>query len=123
MPLYKVTELDGKAPIASQRLSKTHFTEKQQPNPSITMYKLVVLAALVAVATAGLLPANTLPFTTYAHAPLAYAAAPIAAPVAYSAPIAYSAPAVIPAPITYQTGYKVETEVEPVEQHGYSIKY
>ncbi|XP_071455225.1 larval/pupal cuticle protein H1C-like [Hetaerina americana] len=86
------------------------------------MYKLVVLAALVAVASAGLLPAATLPIATpfaYAHhAPLAYAA-PIAAPIA----TAYAAPAVIPAPVTYHTGYKVETEVEPVEQHGYSIKY
>lgn len=44
------------------------------------------------------------------HAPLAYSvAAP--APVAYAAPVAYT------------TGFKVETKSEPVEQHGYEIRY
>lgn len=49
--------------------------------------------------------------------PLTYAAAPVA--YAAPAPIAYAAPA----PIAYQTGAKVEAKYEPVEQHGYEIRY
>ncbi|XP_046404223.1 cuticle protein 16.5-like [Ischnura elegans] len=75
------------------------------------MYKLVIFAAVLALAAAA--PAGP-PGTIITYS------APIAAPVAA---VAYSAPAVIPAPITYHTGYHVAYEVEPVEQHGYSIKY
>ncbi|XP_071455214.1 cuticle protein 21-like [Hetaerina americana] len=76
------------------------------------MYKLVVFAAVLALAVAA--PAGP----PAATAVLAYSA-PVAAPVA----VAYAAPAVVPAPVAYHTGYHVAYEVEPVEQHGYSIKY
>ena len=56
----------------------------------------------------------------YAGAPLAYAGVPVAAPIAVApAPAAYALPPVreiAEAPI-------VQTAVEPVEQHGYSVRY
>jgi len=105
------------------------------------MYKLVVLAVLAVATQASLVPLGATPYAyqvsqgypagalayagaplAYAGAPLGYAAAHIAAPavaVAAPAPAAYALPPVreiAEAPI-------VETAVEPVEQHGYSIRY
>jgi hypothetical protein len=106
------------------------------------MYKLFVLAVVVATAQAGVVPA--LPANVYAaglqgyaglpiaHATLPYAA-PIAAPVA--APVlakTVAAPAVVapvaktyavPAPRTIEEAPIVEQIPEKVEQHGYSIRY
>jgi hypothetical protein len=95
------------------------------------MFKLVVLAVVLAAANAGIVPAPLgyaglgyagLPLG-YAGAalPLAYAGAPLAAPIApiAIAPQAYALPPVreVAEPSI------VEQAVEKVEQHGYSIRY
>ncbi|XP_034250100.1 vitelline membrane protein Vm26Ab-like [Thrips palmi] len=103
------------------------------------MYKLVVLAAVLAVAAAkpapGLLAYSGVPALhsgVIAASPLAYSAysAPaIAAPLAYSAPVAVAAPVAapvaysVPAAHSYVSGYNVAVHAEPVEQHGYKIAY
>ena len=98
-----------------------------------------VLAAVLAAANANVVYSG-LPGVgaiNYAHA--GYYGAPIAhaAPLAYAAPaaapVAYAAPAAIPAPVAtnyalppareIQEAPIVEQYVEPVEQHGYSIRY
>ncbi|XP_059476215.1 vitelline membrane protein Vm34Ca-like [Neocloeon triangulifer] len=128
---------EGPAPPRYKTLARPRsgITSLASNQHSATMYKLFVLAAVLAVAAAG----NILPYpyagayAGYAAHPLAYSAnlaapyaysAPIAAPVAYSAaaPLAYSA-AAIPAPVAYTSGYKVSYATEPVEQHGYKIAY
>lgn len=74
--------------------------------------KIVVLFAVVAVAYGGL---------TVAPAPLVYSAG---SPLVYSAqPVAVASPIAIPQAVAYSSGAKVETIVEPVEQHGYRIAY
>ncbi|XP_043194101.1 postacrosomal sheath WW domain-binding protein-like [Amphibalanus amphitrite] len=99
------------------------------------MYKQVIVLCLVlACAYGALLP------LAYSGAPLAYSGAPLAysgAPLAYSAaPLAYSAAplAYAAAPTTYAAAagafpsYETVTNTvsvaaEPVEQHGYTVKY
>ena len=55
----------------------------------------------------------------YGAAPLAYSAAPLAYSAA--APIAYSGAAAFP---SYETvSHSVSVAAEPVEQHGYTVKY
>ncbi|KAK7066579.1 hypothetical protein SK128_007736 [Halocaridina rubra] len=61
-----------------------------------------------------------------APAPVTYVGAP-AAPLVAPAQVAYAAapaaPLVAPAPYQVQTGVRTDVAVEPVEQHGYVIKY
>lgn len=67
----------------------------------------------------------------YAGAPLAYAGAPLAAPIAYAGATIAAPIAVAPAPAAYALppvreiaeAPIVQTAVEPVEQHGYSVRY
>jgi len=97
------------------------------------MYKLIVLAAIVAVASAdAVLPAGYAyaghpgyayaghPGYAYAgHPGYAYAGHPIAHAPVVAAPVQYALPPareVVNAPV-------VEQVVEPVEQWGYSIRY
>merc|ERR1711981_664077 len=112
---------------------------------SFTMYKLFVIAAVLATAAAegfypagyagygGLYPAGLagLPYGAgYAGAYGAYGYAGAVAAPAYAAPVV-AAPVVAPAPATYavpaprvvQEAPIVEKIVEPVEQWGYKIKY
>jgi hypothetical protein len=95
---------------------------------------LAVLVAAVAAAPQFLpyagytgLPYAAAPGFAYGYgaSPLAYSvAAPVALPAA-PAPVAYAAAPVAyaPGPISYQTGAKVVSKYEPVEQHGYQIAY
>lgn len=93
------------------------------------MYKLVVLAVLVVAAQSAILPG--LGYAGLAGAPLAYAGAPLAyagAPLGYAAaPVAIAAPApaayALPPVREIAEAPIVETLVEPVEQHGYSVRY
>jgi hypothetical protein len=93
------------------------------------MYKLVVLAVVLATAQAGLLaaPYAGLPL---AAAPLGYAGLPLAAPLGYAglplaaAPLAHHAHAyALPAVREVQEAPIIQQAVEPVEQHGYKIRY
>merc|ERR1711863_98467 len=108
--------------MGTVRLELSHFKHFE-----ITMYKLIVLAAIVAVASAdAVLPAGYAyaghPGYAYAgHPGYAYAGHPgyavahapvVAAPVQYALPPARE---VVNAPV-------VEQVVEPVEQWGYSIR-
>ncbi|XP_018566845.1 cuticle protein 21-like [Anoplophora glabripennis] len=93
-------------------------------------FKIVILAAVIAVARAGVIGA---PVATYAaapvvhHAPISYAAAPVvhhapisyaAAPVVHHAPLAYAAPAIakVAAPIAKAV---VAEEYDPNPQYSY----
>merc|ERR1712165_445719 len=113
---------------------------------SFTMYKLFVIAAVLATAAAegfypagyagygGLYPAGYAgAYGAYgyagavaapAYAAPAYAAPAVAAPVV-AAPVVAPAPATyaVPAPRVVQEAPIVEKIVEPVEQWGYKIKY
>jgi hypothetical protein len=100
------------------------------------MFKLVVLAVVLAAANAGIVPAPLgyaglgyagLPLG-YAGAalPLAYAGAPLAAPIAplAAAPLAIAPQAYALPPVREVAEPSiVEQAVEKVEQHGYSIRY
>ena len=87
--------------------------------------QFVVLAALVAVANAGILsaPLGYAPAPAYAHAPVGYAAAP--APVYAHAPVGYAA---APAPVAYAAtpvakavvAKTVDAEYDPNPQYSYS---
>lgn len=55
---------------------------------------------------------KTTPLTYYLHAPLTY-----------SVPLPYVSPAVVTAPVAYTTGVKVEAKAEPVELHGYEVRF
>jgi hypothetical protein len=91
------------------------------------MYKLVVLAVVLAAANAAVVAPG------YAGLPLGYAGHPYAAPAyahhAYAHPVA--APVIAPQPVQYVAppprevvnAPVVEQTVEPVEQWGYSIRY
>jgi len=106
------------------------------------MYKLFVIAAVLATATAegfypagyagygGLYPAGLAGLGGYGgYGAYGYAGA-LAAP-AYAAPLAAAPAVVAPAPVNYavpaprvlQEAPIVEKIVEPVEQWGYKIKY
>ncbi|XP_070001657.1 uncharacterized protein [Penaeus vannamei] len=86
------------------------------------MMKLVVLALALAAASAGVIQHPGLGLT-YAAAPLVHGAVPLVQP----APLTYTvgaAPALVnPAPYRVHTGVKTVVAAEPVEQHGYVIKY
>merc|ERR1712029_178822 len=95
-----------------------------------TMYKLFVLAAVLAVANSAVVYSGLPHAGAYAGA-LPYAHAGYYGGI--HAPVAYAAPAAIPAPVAVnyalpparevQEAPIVEQTVEPVEQHGYSIRY
>ncbi|XP_042208935.1 lamprin 1.8-10-like [Homarus americanus] len=113
------------------------------------MMKLVVLALALTAASAGTiysaglpyagLPYSGLPYSGLPYAGLPYAGLPYAGlpltgaqpysglPVAHASPVTYAAAAapalVAPAPYSVHTQNKVEVAVEPVENHGYVIKY
>ncbi len=44
-------------------------------------------------------------------------------PLAYSVPLAYASPATVTAPVAYTTGVKVEAKAEPIELHGYEVRF
>merc|ERR1711863_78783 len=97
---------------------------------SSTMYKLIVLATLLAACSAqvtinapgfaGVAAGIAHPYAHHAYAagiPYAHLhAAPVVAPVA---PVQYA----VPPPREIQLAPAVAQTVEPVEQHGYSIRY
>ncbi|KAF0290160.1 hypothetical protein FJT64_011600 [Amphibalanus amphitrite] len=87
------------------------------------MFRLVVLACVLACAFASLVPLgySGLGYSGLAHPALGYRHPVLAAPVTYSGvPTAYSA-AAFP---TYETvSHSVDITHEPVEQHGYVVKY
>ncbi|XP_069969439.1 uncharacterized protein [Penaeus vannamei] len=89
------------------------------------MMKLVVLALTLAAASAGTIYTASYPGLglTYGAAPLVHGAVPLVQP----APLTYTvgaAPALVnPAPYRVHTGVKTVVAAEPVEQHGYVIKY
>ncbi|XP_034253320.1 cuticle protein 21-like [Thrips palmi] len=96
-------------------------------------FKLVLLAAFVAAAQAGVLAPAPLAYSAgIAHAPLGYAAAPVAysAPAyAHAAPLAYSAPVVksIAAPVAYAAAPApvlaktvVDTDFDPNPSYSYA---
>lgn len=82
----------------------------------------VVLALALAAASAGVIQHPGLGLT-YGAAPLVHGAVPLVQP----APLTYTvgaAPALVnPAPYRVHTGVKTVVAAEPVEQHGYVIKY
>jgi len=85
------------------------------------------VAGVVSVAHS---PASTIPLARHvAVAPVVtYAAGPAVVhshhAIAHHAPIAYAAaPVAVPAPIAYATAPRVVHTYEPVEQHGYKIAY
>ncbi|XP_064094169.1 uncharacterized protein LOC135206690 [Macrobrachium nipponense] len=106
------------------------------------MMKLVVLAMALTAVSAGTVFTG-LPLThgalTYSGLPLATSGLPLAtsglplatshfgAPISQVVPTTYlagAAPALVqPAPYQIHTGVRAEVAVEPVEQHGYVIKY
>merc|ERR1712037_617991 len=108
------------------------FFESHHTQLHITMYKLILLAALPAgyaglpVGYAGL-PAG------YAGLPAGYAGLPAAHAGYAGIPYPYAAPAAIPAPVPVNYALPpvrevegapiVSQTVEKVEQHGYSIRY
>jgi len=75
------------------------------------------------------LPAQTIP--SYSGLPLTYSGLPATytgLPTAYSGlpihPTAYTTGSIVaPAPYTVHTGVRTEVAAEPVEQHGYVVKY
>lgn len=71
------------------------------------------------------LPFAGLPYTGLPFAGVPYAAAPGLTYAAAAPALTYAAaPALVaPAPYSVQTGVKTEVAVEPVEQHGYVVKY
>ncbi|XP_042878153.1 uncharacterized protein LOC122257140 [Penaeus japonicus] len=101
------------------------------------MMKLVVLALALSAASAGTIYQASYPGfgLTYGAGPLVHAGVPAVQP----APLTYTVPAVQPAPLTYtvaaapalvnpapyrvHTGVRTEVAAEPVEQHGYVVKY
>merc|ERR1712088_735570 len=115
-------------------MGHTHLSfvvEITSNSKSFNMYKLFVLAAVLATATAeGFYPAGYAGIHggLYGHGLGGYAA-----PVAAAAPVVAAAAPVIaapvanryavPAPRVLQEAPIVEKIVEPVEQWGYKIKY
>merc|ERR1712038_306957 len=110
------------------------FFESTHTTHISNMYKLIVLAAFLAVSSAQIYHSG-LPYAyaaghpyAYAGAPLNYAAPIAAAPIA-AAPIAAPIPApvatqyALPPPREVQEAPLVSQSVEKVEQHGYSIRY
>nr|XP_027228941.1 uncharacterized protein LOC113820775 [Penaeus vannamei] len=96
-------------------------SEDPGPHSPSSMMKLVVLALALAAASAGVIQHPGLGLT-YAAAPLVHGAVPLVQP----APLTYTvgaAPPVNPAPYRVHTGVKTVVAAEPVEQHGYVIKY
>merc|ERR1712198_116561 len=108
------------------------------------MMKLAVLAVAVSAVCGGVLPltysglpvggtitglpvggvySGLAPISTVSHTGYSVAAGPVVhgvAPTFHAAP----APAIVaPQPYSVHTGTKVEVAAEPVEQHGYVIKY
>merc|ERR1712243_468440 len=112
--------------------------------PAIKMMKLVVLAMAMSAACAAVVPLaysglpvhgaytglpvhgaySGLPVSTLSHTGYSVSAGEEVRPVV---PVTYKAapaPAIVaPQPYSVHTGTKVEVAAEPVEQHGYVIKY
>merc|ERR1711936_986850 len=127
------------------------FFESHHTQLHITMYKLIVLAVVLVVASAqeeardarllAALPAGYagLPVgyaglpAGYAGLPAGYAGLPAAHAGYAGIPYPYAAPAAIPAPVPVNYALPpvrevegapiVSQTVEKVEQHGYSIRY
>ncbi|XP_063598914.1 uncharacterized protein LOC134775359 [Penaeus indicus] len=89
------------------------------------MMKLVVLALALAAASAGTIYTPSYPGLglTYGASPLVHPGVPVVQP----APLTYTvgaAPALVnPAPYRVHTGVKTVVAAEPVEQHGYVVRY
>lgn len=85
----------------------------------------VVLALALAAASAGTIYSASYPGLglTYGATPLVHAGVPVVQP----APVTYTvgaAPALVnPAPYRVHTGVKTVVAAEPVEQHGYVVRY
>merc|ERR1712212_1082088 len=90
----------------------------------INMLRLVIVAVLVACAYASLVPFGYSGLAGYhGYSPLGYSAysRPLAYAAGYNAPVAYASHAASP---TYErVSQSVDITREPVEQHGYVIKY
>merc|ERR1711962_1903080 len=121
------------------------YTERSTASHISTMMKLVVLALAVSAVCGGVVPLaySGLPVSglglhgAYTGLPVHGAVTGLGLNTGYSVaageevrpvvPVTYSAapaPAIVaPQPYSVHTGTKVEVAAEPVEQHGYVIKY
>jgi len=95
------------------------------------MIKICIFALFVATASAGtVLLQNPQQFTAPIYTPttdlrpIQYSA-PIqhSAPIQYSAPIKYAYPAIPAGPHVTRHADRVEIVQQPIEQHGYVVKY